>query len=80
MSVRVCTHLYMATAVHFSFCRGVRLSDVTVPNEAVHQRGKPSLISLVYLQKKAGPKHPKMLLFPSLASMILYGCCYLSLL
>ena len=29
--------------------RGVRLSDATVPNEATHQRGKPSLISLVYL-------------------------------
>ena len=44
---------------------GARLSDATVPNEAVHQRGKPSLISLVYLQRKASPKYPKSTLFSS---------------
>ena len=70
------------SADSFSFpqgeCRGARLSDATVPNEAVHQRGKPSLISLVYLQRKASPKYPKSTLFSSLASVILYGCCNLS--
>ena len=42
--------------------RGVRLSDATVPNEAVHQRGKPSLVSLVYLHCRVKPMSvPKML-------------------
>ena len=39
--------------------RGVRLSDATVPNEAMHQRGVPSLISLVYLQKAGQNCTPK---------------------
>ena len=77
----MCAHLNMVSSCNFlsTDCRGVRLSDATVPSEAVHQRGKPSLISLVYLQRKASPKYPKTLLFLSLASMILYGCCNLSL-
>ena len=42
------------------FCsKGVRLSDATVPNEAMHQRGMPSLISLVYLHKAAQNCTPK---------------------
>ena len=31
-------------------CRVVRFSDATVPNEAMHQRGKQGLSTLVYLQ------------------------------
>ena len=40
--------------------RGVWLSDATatVPNEAMQQRGKTSLISLLYLQK-ASQTYPK---------------------
>ena len=39
--------------------QGVRLSDATVPNEAMHQRGMPSLISLVYVHKAAQNCTPK---------------------
>ena len=46
------------------FSKGVRPSDATVPNEAMHQRGKPSPISVVYLQKG----HPNV---PSTA--VVYG-------
>ena len=55
------THMVCVSVWHSCFerssfrhlrCRGVRLSDAAVPNEAVHQRGKPSRISLVYLQRR----------------------------
>ena len=77
--------MYMATAASELFLqsRGVRLSDATVPNEAVHQRGKPSLISLVYLAQRPAQSTPKKLLFLSLAfsdsawlpqSVVIWSC------
>ena len=41
--------------------RGLRVSDATVPNEAMRQRAEPGLISLVYLQQ-ASQKYPQQLL------------------
>ena len=66
VSVSVCVVCVCATPVTKDvgvgsvYCNhGVQLSDATVPNEAMHQRGMPSLISLVYLHKAAQDCTPK---------------------
>ena len=73
--VCVCKRLDMA----LSMCRGTGADLPILSNEAMASQWKHSLISCVYLRNGQPKVPPKMLLFLSLASMILYGCCNLSL-